>query len=152
MTMGGGGGGGGVGGVGVGGVGGVPLAPGLVGVPPPKVSYNPADFAGLKVSDDIKELFGYITAYTPHAVELDARLRPFIPEYMPAIGDVDPFVKPPRPDGKEESLGTKYLDEPSAAQSDPTVLNLQVSMEAESVQTEICAKHAQNLTWLKTGS
>lgn len=102
-------------------------SPGLIGIPPGnKPLYNPKDYANLKVSDDIRELFTYITNYTPHTVELDTRLRPFIPEYIPAIGDVDPFLKPSRPDDKEEILGIKYLDEPGPIQSDPTVLNLQL--------------------------
>jgi hypothetical protein len=96
------------------------------------LTFNPSSFPPLprplpQVSDEIKELFGFIGRYTPHAVELETRIRPFIPDFVPAIGDVDPFIKPPRPDGKEEALGSKYLDEPSANQSDPTVLNLQVS-------------------------
>ena len=53
-------------------------------------------------------------------------LKPFIPEYVPAIGDIDAFLKVPRPDGKEDSLGLTVLDEPSAKQSDPHVLNLQM--------------------------
>jgi intraflagellar transport protein 46 len=31
-------------------------------------------------------------------MELEAKLRPFIPEYIPAIGEVDAFLKMPRPD------------------------------------------------------
>lgn len=37
---------------------------------------------------------------------------------------MDAFLKIPRPDGKEDDLGLKLLDEPSAQQSDPTVLEL----------------------------
>lgn len=35
-------------------------------------------------------------------------------------------LQPPRPDGKEETLGLKRLDEPAHQQSDPTVLTLQL--------------------------
>eukprot|EP01052_Picozoa_sp_SAG31_P000770 SAG31_NODE_22_length_33849_cov_13.713096_18_plen_184_part_00 len=56
--------------------------------------------------------------------------RPFIPEYIPAVGDIDAFLKVPRPDGAVESshlqLGLGILDEPAAQQSDPTVLDLQL--------------------------
>jgi intraflagellar transport protein 46 len=102
------------------------LSPGLTGVPPVGVAYNPAEFSSLKINDEMRELFSYIGRYTPHAMELETRLRPFIPEYIPAISDADPFLKPPRPDGLPESLGLRILDEPSATQSDPTVLDLQL--------------------------
>ena len=32
--------------------------------------YNPADYANLKVSPEISELFQYITRYKPHSIEL----------------------------------------------------------------------------------
>lgn len=59
-------------------------------------------------------------------MELDHKLKPFIPDYIPAVGDIDAFIKIPRPDGKADSLGLSVLDEPSAKQSDPTVLDLQL--------------------------
>lgn len=31
-------------------------------------------------------------------MELDTKLKPFIPEYIPAVGEVDAFMKIPRPD------------------------------------------------------
>jgi len=36
--------------------------------------------------------------YKAPTMELEAKLRPFIPEYIPAIGEVDAFLKMPRPD------------------------------------------------------
>ena len=36
-----------------------------------------------------------------------------------------------RPDGKDEELGLKVLDEPGPHQSDPTVLNLQLRSESK---------------------
>ena len=36
-----------------------------------------------------------------------------------------------RPDGKDEELGLKVLDEPGQHQSDPTVLNLQLRSESK---------------------
>ena len=68
-------------------------------------AYNPMDFANLKVSPEISELFQYISRYKPHNVELDTKFKPFIPEYLPAIGEVDAFLKVPRPDGVEETIG-----------------------------------------------
>lgn len=31
--------------------------------------------------------------YTPQAIELDHKLKPFIPDYIPAVGDIDAFIK-----------------------------------------------------------
>lgn len=42
------------------------------------------------------------------------------------MGDIDAFIKVPRPDKKEEQLGKTILDEPAAQQSDPSVLDLQL--------------------------
>jgi len=67
--------------------------PGLIGIPPRKGAYNPADFAALRVHDDIRSLFEHIAAYKPRNVELDTRLRCFVPEYIPAVGEIDTFVK-----------------------------------------------------------
>mmetsp|Transcript_10290 Transcript_10290/g.12055 ORF Transcript_10290/g.12055 Transcript_10290/m.12055 type:complete len:381 (-) Transcript_10290:807-1949(-) len=88
--------------------------------------YNPEDYAHLKVSEEVNELFQYIGRYKPHSHQLDTKLKPFIPDYIPAVGDIDEFIKVARPDGKPDDLGLKVLDEPAAKQSDPTVLNLQL--------------------------
>jgi len=45
------------------------------------------------VSEEVKDLFSYIGRYKPHTIELDTRLKPFIPEYIPAVGDIDEFLK-----------------------------------------------------------
>ena len=88
--------------------------------------YDPDEFAGLEVSPEVGELFQYIARYKPVSSSLDTRLKPFIPDLLPAVGDIDEFIKVPRPDGKLDELGLKVLDEPAAKQSDPTVLNLQL--------------------------
>lgn len=38
-------------------------------------------------------------------VDLDTELKAFIPDYIPAVGEVDAFIKPDKPDKKEEALG-----------------------------------------------
>ena len=78
----------------------------------------------MPVSSDIKDIFKYIERYQPQNVELDFKLRPFIPDYIPSIGDIDAFIKVPRPDGKPDNLGYTVVDEPSSNQSDPHVLDL----------------------------
>jgi len=67
------------------------------------------DYANLKVSTEISELFQYISRYHPHNIELDTKFRPFIPEYIPAVGEVDAFLKVPRPDNVDENLGLVCL-------------------------------------------
>lgn len=41
--------------------------------------------------------------------ELDTKLKAFVPEYIPAIGEVDAFLKMPRPDGQPETMGLYVL-------------------------------------------
>ncbi len=46
----------------------------------------------------MQELFQYISRFKPTNMELDTKLKPFIPEYIPAVGEVDAFMKIPKPD------------------------------------------------------
>ena len=124
-------------------------------------SYDPSEYDHLSVDGEIKELFNYIIKYTPQTIELEHKFKPFIPEYIPAVGDIDAFIRCSRPDNKHEvslhflaclmhdksivnlhlmivsllmvlkyrsskTLGLTVLDEPSATQSDPSVLELQL--------------------------
>lgn len=57
---------------------------------------------------------------------------PFIPDYIPAVGDIDAFIKIPRPDGVEDKIGLTVLDEPCTDQSDPAVLHLQLRTHSRS--------------------
>ncbi|KAJ3199220.1 Intraflagellar transport protein 46 [Entophlyctis luteolus] len=87
----------------------------------------------VSLSEEMKEIFQYISRYRPHEMELEPELKPFIPEYIPAIGDIDAFIKISRPDQKPESLGLTVLDEPSGKQSDPTVLDLHLRAVTKSI-------------------
>ncbi len=87
-------------------------------------AYDPAEFQHLAVSTEIKDLFLYISQYRTQTVEVDYNLKPFILDFIPAVGDIDPFIKIPRPDEVDDNLGLVVLDEPCAKQSDPTVLDL----------------------------
>ncbi len=55
----------------------------------------------------MRELFGFIGRYKPQSVELETKIKPFIPDYIPAVGGIDEFIKVPRPDGKPDYLGLK---------------------------------------------
>ena len=78
------------------------------------------------LSPDLIELFKCINEYKPTRVKIEPKLKCFIPSYIPAIGEVDPFIKVPRPDGVQDGLGIKVFDEPAAQQSDAAVLELQL--------------------------
>ncbi len=41
----------------------------------------------------VRDLFQYIERYKAPEVELETTLKCFVPEYIPAIGDMDGFVK-----------------------------------------------------------
>ena len=87
-------------------------------------AYNPAMYANLQVSTDVKEVFEYINRYKPQKIDLETKLKPFIPDYIPAVGEVDAFLKMPKPDGTKEDLGITMLDEPALNHEDKTVLEL----------------------------
>ena len=53
----------------------------------------------------LQEVFAKIKRNEPDRYPLDTKLKPFIPDYIPAIGEVDAFLKIPRPDKKEDNLG-----------------------------------------------
>lgn len=89
-------------------------------------AYNPNDFRHLSVSSEIQDLFDYIGRFKPTEIELETKLKPFIPDFIPAVGEIDAFIKIEPPDGTKDGLGLIVLDEPAANQSDPTVLDLQL--------------------------
>jgi len=82
--------------------------------------------AGLSVDDNVKELFKYIPRYKAKTIELDSILKPFLPDYLPAIGDLDPFLKVGRPDQERDILGIEKLDEPASTQTDAQILIMQL--------------------------
>jgi intraflagellar transport protein 46 len=88
--------------------------------------YNADDYAHLNVTAEVKDLWNYIGRYKPHNIELESKLKCFIPDYIPAVGEIDAFLKCPPPGKEDEELGLKVLDEPASNQSDPTVLDLQL--------------------------
>eukprot|EP00026_Physarum_polycephalum_P011887 Phypoly_transcript_12135.p1 GENE.Phypoly_transcript_12135~~Phypoly_transcript_12135.p1 ORF type:complete len:376 (+),score=70.12 Phypoly_transcript_12135:59-1129(+) len=88
--------------------------------------YGRVDVASMNVSNELKELFEYIGRFKPAEIELDTKMRPFIPDYIPSVGEIDAFIKVPKPDGKPDNLGLTVLDEPSSSQSDPAVLEMKL--------------------------
>ncbi|EAN97824.1 hypothetical protein C3747_28g233 [Trypanosoma cruzi] len=94
----------------------------------PNLEYKPQDYAKINstASREMQELFKCILDYQPVIPDLPAKLRPFIPDYVPSIGDLDPFCKISRPDGRPDGLGLFVLDEPSVSQSNPAVVLLEL--------------------------
>lgn len=97
-------------------------------------AYKAKDYLTLNVTAEVRDLFQYIDRFKPTEMELETTLKCFIPEYIPAIGEMDAFIKVPRPDDKEDHLGLKFLDEPASSQSDPTVLELQLRAMSKKLQ------------------
>lgn len=106
---------------------------------PAEGAYDPKQFQDLKVSADMENIFHYIMKYTPQKIDIDLKLQPFVPEYMPAVGDIDAFIKVSTPacDVRAgalpdqvlehiDNLGLTVLDEPAAEQSDSALLHLQL--------------------------
>jgi len=110
----------------------------------PAGAYKAEDMEHLQVSAEIRDLFQYIQRYKPHTVELDHKLKCFIPDYVPSVGQIDAFLKVPRPDGKANDLGLKHLDEPAATQSDPTVLDLQMRAISKRQHGEAAVRSIEN--------
>jgi hypothetical protein len=86
--------------------------------------YNAADYAGLNVVAEVRELFEYIGRFKPQRIDLETTFRPFIPEYMPNVGEVDAFIKMPKPDGSNETLGIEIIDEPNINTADEAFLEM----------------------------
>ncbi|XP_046442845.1 intraflagellar transport protein 46 homolog isoform X2 [Daphnia pulex] len=88
--------------------------------------YDPVELTSVNVPFQIRELFHFITKYRPQILEMETKLKPFLPDFIPAVGDPDAFMKIDRPDEKVEFLGLTVIDEPSLSQSDPSVLDLRL--------------------------
>ena len=58
------------------------------------------------VEPDLRELFEKIPRFEAMVVNIEPKFRPFIPDYLPAVGDIDPYIKNPRPDGKQDHRDT----------------------------------------------
>lgn len=119
--------------------------------------YNPIHYQNLDVDSEIKDLFQYIIKYMPQQLTLDYKFKPFTPDYLPGVGDIDAFLKviPPNPtlsgenfDIPEQQLGFAILDEPATIQSDSALLHLQLRADS-SVVTEdyknVVVKKVENI-------
>ena len=76
-------------------------------------------------------------------------MKPFIPDYIPAVGDIDSFLKVPHPEGKKDGLGLTVLDEPSAQQSDPTVLDMRLRLASKQTNLKVSRMNLSYILWHK---
>uniref|UniRef100_A0AC35U8B2 Intraflagellar transport protein 46 homolog n=1 Tax=Rhabditophanes sp. KR3021 TaxID=114890 RepID=A0AC35U8B2_9BILA len=81
----------------------------------------------------ITDIFDMIEDYTPKIIIPPYEPIPFIPDYVAAVGVVDPFIKIPRPDEVEDNLGLTILDEPASKQSDPNIVGMRLHRSAKDV-------------------
>ncbi|KAE9526706.1 hypothetical protein AGLY_013354 [Aphis glycines] len=83
--------------------------------------------------------------YYPQKTKLEFKLQPFIPDYLPAVGDADAFIKVIAPDPSiQAGLGLEYLDEPCLNQSDPCLLNLQLRASSSSSSKSLVVKKLES--------
>ncbi|CAD5229533.1 unnamed protein product [Bursaphelenchus okinawaensis] len=89
-----------------------------------------------RLSTGVKELFHLVEDFEADRVDIQSQLRPFLLDYLPAVGDVDPFLKIPRPDGLEDHLGLIELDEPAPQQSDSTIVDMKLRQASNIISSE----------------
>lgn len=77
-------------------------------------------------SNDYKSLLTLMNRFEPTEIQLDTKLKPFIPSYIPSIGEVDAFLKVHRPDKAPEEFGLSVIDEPTIEGVDPDTFILKL--------------------------
>ena len=107
-------------------------------------AYDPREFDHLNVEPDVSQLFLYIQKYQSQTIILDYKLKPFIPDFIPAVGDIDAFLAVAPPESSEDlsvaNIGLTVLAEPMAAQSDPSVLDLQLRAVTKQIGGRVAAR------------
>ena len=92
----------------------------------------------------ILTLLDSMRKYEPREIDIKTELKCFIPPYIPAIGQVDAFLKVPRPDGVPDGLGLFVIDEPALIQSDPAVLELQLKAKMKKRRGDCVVRSIEN--------
>lgn len=67
--------------------------------------FDESVFENLEIPKELAPFFESIRDYQPKAIKPKTKAKPFVPDYIPALGDVDDFLKIPRPDGARDLLG-----------------------------------------------
>jgi intraflagellar transport protein 46 len=93
-------------------------------IPLPK--FNISEFEKLTSNPEYKSLLSMMNKFQPAEIPLDTKLKPFIPSYIPSIGEVDAFLKVHKPDKSAEDLGLSVIDEPTIEGVDPDTFILKL--------------------------
>ncbi|XP_001652388.2 intraflagellar transport protein 46 homolog [Aedes aegypti] len=99
--------------------------------------FNPKFYENIEAPSEVKELFQYITRFSPQRVNIDYKLKIFVPDFIPSVGDIDAFLKVSSPPFINEEkkkvladhikkLGLETLDEPCGDQSDRVLLQMKM--------------------------
>lgn len=71
-------------------------------------------------------------------------MKPFIPAYIPSIGEVDAFLKINRPDNLPEEMGLSVIDEPTINGIDPYIFSLELTDILKTKVERINVKSIEN--------
>ena len=63
---------------------------------------------------------------------------------MPSVGEVDAFLKVPRPDNAQEELGLTVMDEPTTKGVDKYILEMELAENTKAKIDRINVKSIQN--------
>lgn len=55
--------------------------------------FNPKFYDNIEAPSEVKDLFQYITRFSPQRVTIDYKLKIFVPDFIPSVGDIDAFLK-----------------------------------------------------------
>jgi len=93
--------------------------------------------------------------YTPQKITINYKLKIFIPDFIPAVGDIDAFLKVIPPDLINNtnnnlktfinSLSLNILDEPTIKQSEPTILYMKLRSINTNTSNNINENKSTNL-------
>ena len=95
-------------------------------------------FLNLDLDEEYKSLLTIMKKFEidKTILTLDTKMKPYIPNLIPSIGEVDAFIKINRPDNKIEELGLDIVDEPTINGIDPSVFCLELSYKMKTKKPE----------------
>ena len=59
----------------------------------PLPRFDTSEFNQVTSNPEYKSLLQFIDRFQPTDINPEAKLKPFIPSYIPSVGEVDPFIK-----------------------------------------------------------
>ena len=89
-------------------------------------SPRPGPDTSFQSPPQLVQLFGMLSQFQPPPLEISPHFKPFLPDLIPSVGQIDAFIKVPRPDGAQDPLGLTVLDEPTIGQANPQILRMQL--------------------------